>query len=180
MRRNVALVIALSLAGWGCVTDGEGPSAPGDPRGIRPGPLPTAPGPGSLDLLRDFSGCPELTDLETSDFAGKWSDLASSTGACGNCHVDAAVGGYEPIIGDAAAALDQMTTSRAGVGVFFEVAGGDVVVNDHFDATAGGTAPFVEHPRYDLDGTGTLQALYDVYTRAHQRFLDGTCDPPRF
>ena len=169
--RTVAVVAVAALGLVACFADPEpGPADPDPTPAVEP-----------AELLRAFSGCVTTPDLASADFARKWSGLSSSTGTCQVCHTTADAGGYEPIAPDDAAATDQMTSSLIRIEVFFAADGTDVIVHeDHFIATSTNVAPHEEHPGYDLDSQGTLEALQQVYAEAHARFTAGACDEPRF
>lgn len=170
--RTVAVIAVAALTLVACFADPD------------PDPGPALPDPADSDpiaLLRAFSGCVQTPDLATAQFAEKWSGLSSNTGACQVCHTTADTGGYEPIQLDDAAATDQVAGTLVRIQVFFAADVDDVVVNlDHFIATSTNVAPHEEHPAYDLEGRGTLDALEAIYSDAHARFTAGACDPPRF
>lgn len=168
--RKLAVVAVAALALVACFAEPEPMPEPTPEPEVEP-----------TELLRAFSGCVQTPDLAAAGFAQKWSQLSSNTGACQVCHTTAAAGGFEPIAPDDETATDQVAGSLVRIEVFFAADGDNVIVHeDHFIATSSGAAPHEEHPRYDVDGLGTLEALQEIYASAHARFNAGACDEPRF
>lgn len=178
---KVAAVVVAALATTACVADS------GSDPGASPSRIPTsqegpvrAPDPPVLDLLRAFSGCIQTPDLAAAGFADSWSQVRSTAGDCAVCHAHPS-SGFAPIDPDDAIATDEIAGSLAGISVFFTTEGDDVVVNSQpFVSTSTRIAPHAAHPTYDYAGAAPEGALDDVYTAAHARFAEGTCEPPRF
>lgn len=169
MRARTILIGVLLMSA--CVADervtevGAPATAPSDPS----------------EILRQFSGCPQLSDVEASDFANRWSALTSAEGTCASCHAPSQPGianGFIAIDPDPEVATGQVTGTLERLSVFFTVQGGDVVVNEaHLRAAEAGERA---HATYDLDTTGAWPALLSLYGEARARLAADACDEPQF
>jgi hypothetical protein len=146
----------------------------------------TVQGPGQIaaQLVREWSGCMTLADWDQTGVAIAMAQLQSEQGPCIRCHVN----GYETFwaTDQSQRMFDALTTSSDFMAPYFvpdlsNMAAPKMIVNiELLTKVANGTAPFIEHPRFDINNQA-FQKLNDFYTQtmAHKTATPSTCAAPR-
>jgi hypothetical protein len=135
------------------------------------------------DLMREWSGCMTLEDLQASNLANATGNAyADDGGQCKTCHN---LGEYDFVASPVVETMFQkITTDRTWLGQYFAVDSTNtkVEVNEPNFQEVGNALPPLHntHPEFDpYLGPGML-ALRDFHTRTLVRFNAKTCGAPKF